>query len=55
MDEDDAAQRSRTDPEADRGGDSACWLRRVCPECGAMVEEPLPATCWHCGARVDPS
>lgn len=33
-------------------GDSVCWLSRVCPDCGALVEEPLPATCWRCGARV---
>lgn len=25
------------EPEPD-GGDSACWLDQVCPECGRMIE-----------------
>jgi len=31
------------------GGDAACWLPRVCPECGAMVEGRLGRPCWSCG------
>lgn len=34
-------------------GDRVCWLESVCSECGALVEETLPATCWRCGATVD--
>ena len=30
----------------EQGGDAACWLDRVCPDCGAFVEGP---TCWRCG------
>jgi len=30
------------------GGDAACWLTSVCPECGAMREGP--GACWRCGA-----
>jgi hypothetical protein len=33
-------------PTADEGGNAACWLDRVCPECGAFVEGPA---CWRCG------
>jgi rubrerythrin len=34
------------------GGDPACWLERVCAECGALVEGELPAKCWRCGVEV---
>lgn len=34
-------------------GDAACWLESVCPECGALVEDELPAKCWRCGSVVD--
>ncbi|MEL0626197.1 hypothetical protein V6245_04470 [Salinibacterium amurskyense] len=33
-------------------GDAACWLPRVCVECGALVEGELPAPCWRCGSEV---
>lgn len=36
-------------------GDPVCWLERVCPECGALVEADLPALCWRCGIEVHPS
>jgi hypothetical protein len=32
------------------GGDSACWLSRVCPECGALIDD-LAAPCWRCGLK----
>ncbi|WP_298040737.1 hypothetical protein [uncultured Microbacterium sp.] len=32
----------------DMGGDSACWLSKVCPECGAMLDH-CGALCWRCG------
>ena len=37
------------------GGDPVCWLERVCPDCGALVEAELPALCWRCGITVIPS
>jgi len=36
----------------DTAGDAACWLPRVCTECGALVEVELPAECWRCGVMV---
>jgi rubrerythrin len=42
-------------PEAeDRPGDSVCWLRLVCSECGTMAEAEPPTDCPQCGARIDP-
>jgi len=32
------------------GGDSACWLANVCPECGALLDD-LSAPCWRCGLK----
>lgn len=34
------------------GGDPACWLEQVCPECGAFVSGTLPARCWRCDSLV---
>lgn len=31
------------------GGDAACWLASVCPECGALRDGPGP--CSRCGAE----
>ena len=36
------------------GGDPACWLSHVCPECGALVEGSTAVSCWRCGAAWDP-
>jgi rubrerythrin len=33
-------------------GDPACWLRRVCPECGAIADTDPPAACPRCGAAM---
>jgi len=33
-------------------GDAACWLDRVCDECGALVEGSAAVPCWRCGAVV---
>lgn len=38
--------------EDDRPGDSVCWLRLVCQECGAMAEAEPPADCPLCGTRI---
>ena len=27
------------------GGDPACWLDRVCPECGMFLEEGVAHSC----------
>lgn len=35
-------------PIADEGGDSACWLHRVCPHCDAIADEDPPAECPRC-------
>ncbi len=40
------------EPE-DRPGDSVCWLRLVCPECGTIAESEPPADCPQCGARIE--
>jgi ribosomal protein S27AE len=41
---------------AESGGDSVCWLNRVCPECGRFAsDEELardPDTCAQCGASL---
>ena len=34
--------------DADEGGDTVCWLDRVCPACGRLNAEPGPA-CEACG------
>ncbi|MFD7450145.1 hypothetical protein [Kitasatospora sp. NPDC059827] len=34
----------------DEGGESACWLDRVCPECGRLRERPGSGPCENCGA-----
>ncbi|MDR2255958.1 MAG: hypothetical protein LBE25_08190 [Arthrobacter sp.] len=34
------------------GGDSVCWLHRVCPECGLFLERPQEPLCPRCGAAV---
>lgn len=42
-------------PAADpgeRGGDPACWLARVCPQCGTLSDAAPAATCATCGAAI---
>jgi uncharacterized protein YeaO (DUF488 family) len=54
----DLAERLRGFAEAaaraaqDSGGDPACWLPRVCPECGALADGEPPASCPRCGHRL---
>lgn len=35
------------------GGDAACWLGELCPECGAVPEgegaQDPTVPCWRCG------
>jgi uncharacterized protein YqeY len=35
----------------DAGGDPACWLHELCPECGAVPDAAAPR-CWRCGHEV---
>jgi uncharacterized protein YeaO (DUF488 family) len=37
------------------GGDSACWMRLVCPNCGALVEPEAATMCPRCHAELDDS
>lgn len=32
------------------GGDAACWLSEVCPDCGAINDAPT-GPCWRCGTE----
>jgi hypothetical protein len=36
---------SGTAPDDDLGGDPACWLDRVCPECGGFVDDDDDHVC----------
>ncbi|MFD8591858.1 DUF309 domain-containing protein [Streptomyces sp. NPDC059637] len=38
-----------SDERGREGGDPACWLDRVCPECGRVREEPPGRACGNCG------
>lgn len=37
---------------AEFGGDSACWLARVCPDCGRITEGRDPDRCSSCGQTL---
>jgi hypothetical protein len=37
----------------DPGGDPACWLHQLCPECGAVPSPEVPGRCWRCGHPAD--
>ncbi|HZU16977.1 MAG TPA: hypothetical protein VFD01_10340 [Candidatus Dormibacteraeota bacterium] len=34
------------------GGDPACWLHLVCPECGRLDPDPERRVCRACGAAL---
>lgn len=38
---------------ADAGGDPACWLHRVCVECGLFLEDQAAPRCPRCGTPID--
>lgn len=40
------------EPEQERGGDPACWLRRVCPRCGSIADAEPPTTCPQCHSPI---
>lgn len=33
-------------------GDPACWMARVCPDCGGLAETDPPTRCPRCGADI---
>ncbi|WP_448641946.1 MarR family transcriptional regulator [Geodermatophilus sp. URMC 63] len=37
----------------DEGGESACFLHRVCPVCGRVADEEPPTVCAGCGAELE--
>ncbi|WP_035803115.1 hypothetical protein [Kitasatospora mediocidica] len=39
--------------EPEYGGEPACLLDRVCPDCGALTEHSPPTRCPRCGATVE--
>jgi hypothetical protein len=39
----------------DFGGDSACWLGRVCDNCGALIEGSRGVPCWRCKTPWQPA
>lgn len=41
------------EPLAEYGGDQACWLSRVCPECGRLTEGRDPSHCADCGQPLE--
>ncbi|MEV5769684.1 hypothetical protein AB0L49_00210 [Streptomyces antimycoticus] len=46
------ADRQKADPAPaePEGGESACWLDRVCADCGAIQDTARFARCARCGA-----
>ena len=37
---------------AERPGDPACLLRRVCQACGSVAGEDPPTVCHQCGSEL---
>ncbi|MGW2813302.1 cupin domain-containing protein [Streptomyces sp. NPDC001415] len=42
-----------TRPQGDAGGEAACLLGRVCPECGRLATERAARFCWNCGTALE--
>jgi quercetin dioxygenase-like cupin family protein len=42
-------------PGREEGGEDACWLHRLCPECGAVPDGSAPVYCSRCGHRLAPA
>ncbi|MDK9500288.1 hypothetical protein QEZ40_005919 [Streptomyces katrae] len=38
--------------DAAEGGETACLLHRVCPDCGRLATEPAARYCSHCGTAL---
>jgi hypothetical protein len=43
---------SDEDRPEETGGDPACWAHLLCPECGAVLDEPQAEVCPRCGASL---
>jgi rRNA maturation endonuclease Nob1 len=41
-----------TAPGPHEGGDSACWMARVCPSCGRLADSDPPTECARCGTEI---
>ncbi|MEU9098581.1 zinc ribbon domain-containing protein [Streptomyces sp. NPDC048361] len=39
-------------PPSDEGGEAACLLAQVCPECGRLATERGARFCWSCGTAL---
>ncbi len=39
-------------PGEDAGGDPVCWVHLLCPECGAVPDDPGQDRCERCGAEL---
>lgn len=46
------AELLRRNQEPGDGGDPACWLNAVCPDCGRFADAAPPARCPRCGADI---
>jgi rubrerythrin len=44
----DDEERAEPEPE-ELGGEPACLLARVCPECGGVLDTAPPTVCPRCG------
>jgi ribosomal protein S27AE len=56
-DEDGGASATTPEPAATgtagpEGGESVCWLERVCPECGRLADTAPPVRCTRCGTLL---
>jgi hypothetical protein len=45
---------ARDEEATDQGGDAACWLGRVCDNCGALIEGSRGVPCWRCNTPWQP-
>ncbi|MHA6801428.1 hypothetical protein [Bounagaea algeriensis] len=52
LDEHRSRKHTEAAADAEHGGDPACWLAFLCPECGRFAEQGLPARCEHCGTDL---
>ncbi|MFF0728312.1 hypothetical protein [Streptomyces sp. NPDC004134] len=58
MGDEDAQEPATTDGPAatgaaePEGGESVCWLERVCPECGRLADTAPPVRCTRCGTLL---
>jgi rubrerythrin len=48
-----SSERSRAELPDGEGGDPACWMHRVCQECGRLADEDPPTRCPSCGAALE--